>query len=189
MAEEIEHEVDYDRVAASPMQAVEGAPEERSLLDTLRAAKEEAEAQETVDIKLPGFEKSSIRLYARYRMLEGKEIDERGRKIRREFKKEFDRQLYGSIDLMIAACEGIFYRTDEDDEPQQLTIGGSPVTGYTPALAEAFGVAIDDRHPARSIVLGMFNNNDVAIGAHNLRLSLWMADTSTDVDQALLGNP
>lgn len=167
--------------------AASGLPEEGSLLDQLRQARQEAAKSTQVDIRLPGYDNSPIKLFARYRLLNGKEIDEQARKSQKEFKLAYERNLYGSIDLLAKACVGFFY-DDGEGEKKPLTLGGHHITGYNEQLADAFKISIDPNHPVRSIVLGMFDNNDVALGAHNVRLTMWMSDTSIDVDQGLLGN-
>jgi hypothetical protein len=165
-----------------------GLPDEGSLLDSLSEEREEVAANREVDIAIPGYRR--VRLYARYRLLDGPEISAIGQKIVKEFRKSrYNQALYGSIDAFLAACVGIYYEEEEGGERGQLTVNGVPVTGYTLELARGLKLEdrIDPQNPARSIVLLVFGGNEVAIQAHNLKLGRWMTDTSVDVDEEFLG--
>lgn len=163
-----------------------GLSDEGSLLDALAQERQDAIEKRECDLPVAGF--SQIKLYARYRLLEGIELGRIGQKVTKEFKTTYDRNLYGSIDVIIAACEGFFVDVAGDGTLQPLTHGGVPVTGYNSELAAAlrFTDSIDAKYPARSIVLALFGGNEVALVQHNMVLGRWMGNTSLDVNQAFL---
>jgi len=169
--------------------AAGGQDEESSLLDALARQHEELASTRETDIPLPNYGKSGITLYVRYRLLDGSELEQIGRKILSQFSKRqnYERQLYSAIDAMIAACQG-FYVDKGDGEKQQLTLGGEPITGYDARLATAlrFADKLDPRSPARSCVINFFGNNIVSLQQHNIVLGRWMGNTTTDVTQELL---
>jgi hypothetical protein len=78
---------------------------------------------------------------------------------------------------------------DAGEGIQPLTYKGEHITAYDARLAEAFKLTIDPNHPVRSIVLAFFNNNEVALANHNMRLGRWMSDAGVDVNEDFLGNP
>jgi hypothetical protein len=162
----------------------------QSLLDVLQQRRKEQQEHTEVYISISGYDKPPIILAACYRLLEGKEIDEIGRKVTSGTKDRWQRQVFAAIDTFIAACTGFYY----DDEPDKtlseeerwkpLTLNGVHVNGYTTELARALQF---EASTAREVAFGLFAGNDVAIMQHNVRLSLWMGDTSRDVNQDFLG--
>jgi hypothetical protein len=165
-----------------------GSDAPNTLLDQLAAKRKEiSETRETM-VPIPGFDKDPPLLLAKYRLLEGPELDRIGTQVRRQVKGRWERQITAAIDTFVAACEGIYVDKGDGSGPQPLTLDGVPITGYTEELARALQFADQLPNPptARSIVLGLFTNNDVAISTHAMVLSRWFADTSVDVSQELL---
>jgi len=159
-----------------------------TLLDQLASKRKEiADIRETF-VPIPGYDKEPPLLLAKYRLLEGPELDRIGSRVRRDVKGRWDRQITAAIDTFIAACEGIYVDTGDGAGPRPLTLNGEPITGYTEELAQALKFASELPSPAtaRSVVLGLFTNNDVAISSHAMVLSRWFADTSIDVSQEML---
>jgi hypothetical protein len=138
-------------------------------------------------IPLVGFEKAGLRV--KYRMPEsGKELDGIARKVIREHKDTFSRNLYTAIDTMIILCEGLFVLPVADleldgqpEEPQPLDPdnSGEPAR-YDEKLAEIMGFS--DTSTAREVVRKLFGGNDMAIIAHAEKLSRWLANTKADLN-------
>jgi hypothetical protein len=159
--------------------------EDASLLDALADQRNVLSETRETFIPIQGYEGSGMTLYAQYRLVDGDELSKIGRRITQQFgrKQVYERNLYASLDTMIAACTGIFIDRG-DGEKIQLKHNGMPINGYTQELAEAlrFADEIDPRQPARSVLLGIFGNNIVAIQQHSVWLGRWMGDTSADVN-------
>lgn len=157
-----------------------------SLLDALAAQRDEIANVTEVFIPIPGYEASGMTLMARYRLMSGEDIEQIGRKVLREFKKNqrYERNLYATIDMMVEACTGIF--VERSGERIQLKNHEVEIEGYDENLAEALKF---EGPNARRCVIGVFGNNIVAIQSHSVLLGRWMADTSTDVlSEMLEGN-
>lgn len=173
-----------------------GLPEQNgSLLDALAQQRDDLATNRDVFLGIPGYERPEMTLIAKYRLLDGEEISRIGTRVQRQFSKKqfYERNLFAAIDIMIAACEGLYVEMP-DGGKIQLENGGTKIVGYNQDLAEAlrFTDEIDAQQPARSVVLGLFANNIVAIQQHSILLGRWMGDTSSDVTINFLegeGNP
>lgn len=169
-----------------------GSPQttEQSLWDQLAQAREEsAQARETF-IAIPGYK--GIDLLARYRLLEGHEIEKiarrsMGKKKQRQAGSMWDRNLSAAMDTMAEACTGIYYQREGDEEPQALAFGDEPIFGFgDPGLVT--GLRLDPSlDTVRKVILAMFGGNDLAISDHAIRLNRWFTDTNIDVDEDFLG--
>ena len=62
---------------------------------------------------------------------------------------------------------------------------GIEIRGYNPDLAAA--LELQGTETARQVVFAVFANNEAAIMQHNVKLSLWMSNTSRKVDDDFLG--
>lgn len=148
-------------------------------MDVLREKRAEAAKRQTIDLSVGGYDGA---LVARYRLLdplkEGKEIGER---VRRQFKGDEDAQLfYANADTLIEACVGLYLRDDNGElEPIDPEGLGEPVK-YDHRLAAGLGIDVDDKQPARSVLLGIFNGNKVALNVHALQFTRWMGDPTGD---------
>jgi hypothetical protein len=172
-----------EQVIGPEMVQPEEAPD--SLLESLRARrKEQVESNETF-ITLPGYDKRPPYLKAQYRLLEGKEVDIIARKVMAETKDSWQRQILTAVDAFIAACTGLYYDEDDGKGNQPMTYRGETIMGYGPDLAAA--LEIEGAETARACVFGVFADNDMAIMQHNVKLSLWMSDTTRKVDGDFLG--
>jgi len=179
----------------TPQATDTGEPEEagnpivQTMMDQLRQERA-SEATDHADIDVPGF---SGKLVARYGVIDGKQLAMIGKRVQRQFKADDERQLYGSVDVLVAACEGLYFKTTDDQlipiDPDLPPHGVDPMQGNAatyshPGLGTYFGFAGGD---ARTNVFGLFKNNDMAIVGHSILLQRWMADTSKGVDEAWLG--
>jgi hypothetical protein len=171
-------------VEISEQMASGGASNNASLLDALAARRDEIAVNNEIYLPIPGYDVSGITLLARYRLLSGEELEGIGRKVVKQYSKSqrYERTLYGSIDVMVNACTGIFY--EMDGQRKQLTTNdGTPIDGFDENLAEALQFEADT---ARQCVLGVFCGNVVSLQTHNLMLGRWMSDTSIDVMSEML---
>jgi hypothetical protein len=154
--------------------------DEGTLFDNLVGRRQELANQRETLIPIPGYE--DPQLLVQYKLVPGDELNKIGRK-NNKVKDPYMRGLYNAMDVMIRSCSGIFVQNGTGD-PEQLTADGDPVEGFTPAFASK--MKIEDNGSARNVILGLFNNNDIAIGQHSFRLQRWMGDTSLSVDEDLL---
>lgn len=167
-----------------PLVDTEEQPE--TLLDQLAAKRKEISENKETFLPVPGYDKEPPLLLIKYRLLDGPDLAKIGQRVRKQFKGQWDRQLFGAIDTFIAACLGIYVDLG-DGNPKPLTVKGEPVTGFTRDLAEGmeFADELADADVHRNVVIGLFAKNDVAISQHNYLLSRWMADTSIDVSSEM----
>ena len=158
----------------------------QSLLEGLRQKNRDLQNKETY-INIPGYDDAPPIMKAKYRLLEGKEIDDIMTKVMKEVKGNWDRQVLSAVDMFIAACEGMFVDIgDGAEEPYQMkTNEGTEILGYNPDLAAA--LELQGTETARQVVFAVFANNEAAIMQHNVKLSLWMSNTSRKVDDDFLG--
>src|SRR5438105_575959 len=120
----VEGEEPEEELAATP------TDEERSLLDSLRKQREVlAETRETF-ISIPGYEDSGLELLARYRLVNGPELEKLDRKTETREKRRgragsrWATNLGGALDTMALACNGVFIQGEGDETPRPLTVGG-----------------------------------------------------------------
>lgn len=157
-----------------------------SVVDLLRRKREEVADAKTVDIAVPGYNNSPPILLIRYHLIDGPTMDRIGRKIMRQTKDKWSRQVFAAIDTMIEAIEGFYVDMQDGSEVRPLTLHGDPVTTFGPELQEVLQL---EAQTARETVQELFNHNDVALASHNVQLSRWMGNTTGEVDEEFLGNP
>ena len=161
-----------------------------SMLDKLREEYQKHAEQETIDLDVPGWDGM---LVARYKLLDGAALGNIGDKVNRQFKKTHERNLYATIDSILQANEGMYFRNPEDAEdltpidPDPVNRGFA-VTYSDPALLDAIGVPRTEVSSARDTVRMVFKGNEVAIIRHGAKLALWMGDTTKDVNEGFLGD-
>lgn len=189
-----EHETDHEPVeeegeARPLLEITDPEPEPNSLFDQLAQKRQRAvESKDGSFIPVPGYDKEPPVLLAKYRLLEGKEVDAIGRKVVDEVKGRWNRQVLAAVDTMIESCDGLYIDLGDGEDPQPLTLGGAPIPGFNRELAVAMKFE-GELHSgtAREVVFALFVNNEVAIMEHSVRLSRWMGNTTRRVDEELLG--
>jgi hypothetical protein len=155
-----------------------------NVLDLLKEQREQVRQNTEVTIPLPGYDQEPPILLARYRLLEGPELERIASKVERETKPRWNRVVLSSVDTFIAACTGMYVDINGDGNPVPMTLGGEPIPGYNDDLAQALGFKTQN---AREVVFGVFASNEMAIVEHNAKLSRWMGNTARRVDQGFLG--
>lgn len=160
------------------------ADEGNSVVDLLKQDLKEISTQKNVYIRVPGFERSGLQV--KYRLPEnGQEIGDIGKKIERQHKEVFARNLYTAMDTMIVLCDGLFVQPDGIDEPVMLDYEetGTPCR-FDDRLAAYLGMNGDPHDlTARSIVRKLFDDREFAIINHAEKLSRWLVDASADVNR------
>ena len=159
----------------------EGGGISQSLLDTFQAELDEIASTKSVMIPVKGYEKTGLQV--RYGMPEnGKHLDQLARRVQREYKDAFSRNLYIAIDTMIDLCEGIYVQPEDVPEPVMLDPHdtGEPCE-FDVTLAELMGMN-GMSGSARQVVRRLFGNNDFAVMAHAEKLSRWLQNTKADLE-------
>jgi hypothetical protein len=152
-----------------------------SYVDLLKQDMQALTEAEEAYIKVPGYEKSGLQV--KYRLPEsGMELDKISRRVNREYKETFQRNLYNAIDMMIYLCEGLYVQPEGEDEPIPFDPEGKghPVY-FDDNLATVLNMNGAEVRP-RNVVKKLFNGNDFAIVNHAERLNRWLMDTSADLE-------
>jgi len=176
------HEEAVDQVARNPLM--------QTMMESLRSERS-ATTPDTADIPIPGYHDLFV---ARYKVVPGRIVADLGRRAQRQFSEEHERNIWATVDLIIAANTGLYYRNFEIEDPEKQLVPLDPnhevgdpaavaVTYSDPDCATLLGV---DTETARDLVYKVFKENDTAIMAHGMMLSRWMADTSKGVDADFL---
>jgi hypothetical protein len=159
-----------------------------SIIDTLRREYAKAAEEQTLDLEVPGWDGL---LVARYHIVDGKQLGMIGDKVTRQHKSTAERNLYATIDSMLLANEGLFFK-DEDGELHDIdpnpTERGFTVTYSDPVLLDVLGIPREQASTAREAVIKAFKGNEIAVMRHGTKLSIWMGDTSKDVNEGFLGD-
>lgn len=158
-----------------------------SIVDLLRADLADIASIEDVYIPVKGYERTGLQI--RYRLPEsGKELDSITRKVFRETKDKYLRNINSIMDTMIALCIGLYVQPEGTDERVELDPNetGSPVR-IGVDLAEILGMSDSTRSTARQVIRKLFDNNDQALFVHGEKLSRWVGDTKTDVENDFFG--
>lgn len=151
--------------------AAEEAGEVQSVLDRVRARRNEGDDVLTIDI--PSWDGG---LRAKYRVLDKDDIDKMVRRIRaRQSGQGKQSGLDADLDFLIKACIGIEAYDVENDETETLT------NGYTKSLIHLLGKD-DEMNHERQLVAYLFKGNTIAIAAHGMKVARWMQDTSKPVE-------
>jgi hypothetical protein len=161
---------------------VEGfSPGAASIADLLKQDYNEIAEIEEVYIKVKGYDKSGLQV--KYRLPEsGKELDDISRKVNREYKDTYSRNLFTAIDTMIYLCEGLYVQPEGVEAPVMLDPQetGMPCR-FDERLAVLIGMnGVESR--ARAVVRKLFNNNDLMVVGHAERLSRWLTDTKANLE-------
>jgi hypothetical protein len=149
----------------------------QSVVGRLRERRVELAQGRTKLMEVPGFNGDLI---AEYRALTWQELQDVGKRVRKEFTTEGDRILYGAVDMLIAACTQILINVNGKMKP--LSEEELPIR-FDGELAEALGFKAST---AREALQGAFNN-DLAIVSTAMSLTQWMEGERQEVDQTLMG--
>jgi hypothetical protein len=147
------------------------------VLDSLRQQRAELTENTTTLISIPGYERPV--LLAQYRLMDGVELNKIARKVQKQSRDQWQRQIFAATDVLIAGCTGFYVDKNDGEGPQPLTVNGDPVDGYSPPLAEGLGF---NATTAREVLFGVFTNNELAIAAHSMRYQRWLGNTNAEVD-------
>jgi hypothetical protein len=153
---------------------------EHSLFDMLKQEVQELTESKEVFIPVAGYERTGLAI--KYHLPDsGKELDIIGRKVMRDYKDQFSRNLYIGIDSMIYLCSGLYVKPPEVDEYVELDpeMIGEPVQ-FDRRMAE-FLEMDPERSNARAVVKRIFGGNDMAVISHAEKLNRWLLNTQTDL--------
>jgi hypothetical protein len=149
-----------------------------SMMDSLRRKHQELTEGVTIDIPIPGYNGA---LVARYRVLDVKEeLGKINAKVRHEFRSLGEIALYATIDVLIAACEGMYYNDGDKLRPLSESFGDDVPVRYDDRLAEFLALDLSEASGsyARETVRQTFGENEPALIEHGRQLNVWMTDTS-----------
>jgi hypothetical protein len=168
--------------ALPELKAVVEEDKGNSVLDLLKQDHDEIAASSEVFIRVVGYDKSGLQV--KYRLPESGELATIGKKIERQHKDMFARNLYIAMDTMIALCEGIYVQPEGVEEPVGLDFeeSGEPC-GFDERLAVHLGMDGETSITARDVVRRVFDNRDFAIISHAEKLNRWLVDAKADVDK------
>ncbi len=162
-------------------EAVKSAFGDSSIYDLLKQEAQELADAKEVFIRLNGYEKTGLQVC--YRLPEsGKELDSIARRVGKESKEMFHRNLYTSIDTMAWLCNGLYVQPEGVEKPVMLDPQdvGSPVH-FDSRLAELLGMDNPEGMSARSVIRRLFASNDLAILDHAMLLNRWLQNTKADL--------
>lgn len=162
-----------------------GEKSSESLFDNLREKRTELGKNQTIILPIPGYDNDPPVLMAKYRLMTGKELEDIAQRVSRQTKDRSQRQILAAVDTFINCCEGIYVDLEDGEGPKPLSnLQDQPIRGYNQDLADTLQFPAEN---ARQVVFGIFADNDIAIMQHNVRLGLWMSNTSRKVDDDFLG--
>jgi hypothetical protein len=149
----------------------------KDVLGSLRQQRAELTEQTSKMIAIQGYENPI--LLAEYRLIDGTELSRISRKVSKQSRDQWQRNIFAAMDTLIAGCTGFFVDLNQGEGPIPLTLNGNHITGYTPELATALGF---EASTARLVVSEVFANNELAIAAHSMRYQRWLGNTNAEVD-------
>ena len=156
-----------------------------SIFENLRDKRTELGKNQTIILTIPGYDNEPPVLMAKYRLMTGKELDDIANRVSRETKDRSQRQTLAAVDTFITCCEGIYYDMMDGEGPIPFpSLNDMPVMGFNQDLADALQFPAET---SRQVVFGIFADNDIAIMQHNVRLGMWMSNTSRKMDEDFLG--
>jgi hypothetical protein len=163
----------------------EGAPAEigHSVVDLLKQDLREVSTTREVYIRIPGFEKSGLQ--AKYRLPEPGELAAITRKVERNHKDTWERNLYGAMDTIIALCDGLYVQPEGVEQPVMLDYENTGIPcRFDHRLAEYIGLSNGAEPPTARIVLKkLFKDRELAVINHGEKLSRWLVDANADVNR------
>jgi len=158
-----------------------------SLVDLIKAEQRELEEVRDVYIAVKGYERSG--LHIRYfRPHNGKVLDDIARRVAREHKDQYNRNLFTSVDTMIELCQGFYVQTPETgDEYVELDphMNGYPIK-FDSALAEVIGG--EGLNDSRAVLFALFGDNEFMVLTHMEKLNRWLMNAKADVTTEIWQN-
>jgi hypothetical protein len=159
------------------------APEPNSPLARLREIREEFQADNDVELELPGYRGELLGVYKPLPWEMIRQIALRAERNRRAP----DIEVTVAADGLLNACVGFVYR-DQDGTKKPLTYGGQEITGYNTLLRDA--LTLTDKHgikpeTAREIVRAMFPD-DMALVSHYGALMDWQAERDESDEERIM---
>jgi hypothetical protein len=153
---------------------------EASIVDLLKEDLKELGETKEAYIPVKGFGRAGLQIC--YHLPDrGKELDDLARKVQREMKDSYSRNLYIAIDTMIHLCSGIYVQPEGVEQPVMLDPEN---TGYPclfdERLAELLGME-GEVSSARQVLRKLFGGNEMAIIAHAEKLNRWLQNTKADL--------
>lgn len=150
-----------------------------SVLDLFNQEFKELADNKEAFIPVAGYGRTGLQV--KYHLPEsGKELDDIARKVQRETKENYYRNLFIATDTMIHLCSGLYVQPEDTPEPVMLDPGD---TGYPcmfdSRLGEMVGSPIESG--ARGALRKLFGNNDLAILSHAEKLNRWLQNTKADL--------
>ena len=167
----------------------ENSFKEESVADRLRKARQVAAEQQWIDLNIPGY---NGELFCRYRLLDGKDLKSIADHVRQTIRDPDEQALAAGCDVLIRACEEFWVRDNGEEIPVKELLDPPrpdfPVQ-YDTYLAEFLGYkdTLPDPPTRRSVVLGLFGGNEIALAAHNADLTRWTMGKGSEVDMGLGG--
>jgi hypothetical protein len=157
-----------------------------SLVERLRQQRREIAEEHVIELDIPGYGGD---LFARYRLLDSKEIDNITTRAGRQYRDKGERLIAQICDTLILSCEEFFYRDNGKEIPVRThhSVNSEVPVRYDRNLAAFMGFEEELPEPAtaRSVVLGVFGGNDIAAAAHNAQLAQWMMRMGREIDLEL----
>lgn len=155
-----------------------------SLLDQLAARRQEIVSEISKAFPLPGY---NDKIWARYQLLDGKEI---GRITTHVFKttgKDDDRGLLIACRILAQACVEILTSVTGDETGLMSvaeTLGEEAPVRYDSRLAKALGF---EANTTVGVVMGVFGNRDLRVIGHAGDVQRWMGIDNRAALEELLG--
>ena len=158
-----------------------------SLKERMAQRREEILKNRFYDQDLPGYDGM---VYGRYRLLDGEKLNQIAENVIRTIKAEqkAERGLAAAIDTLSASLIEIRVRDEGRDTSLAEHLGEDSPVRFDKKLAEFmdFSDSLGDTPRVRDIVREVFLNNEVALMAHNQRLSRWMMSNGVDIQSELM---
>lgn len=162
----------------------ESANGPQSLMEQLRARREEVASTKETFIPVPGYEE--VGLQVQYRLMDRPEVEKIGRKLRKQGVKDRGQfQMLALVDVIIAATEGFYVQIGGHTAPLTYGDDGPHITRWE-KLAEFLGYN-GDGQTARDALYWCFAGNEFAVGNHGITLNRWFGNTGSEVDAEFLG--
>lgn len=165
---------------------IESKPGGSSVMDLLRHRRQLRAQEITHDIDIPGYGGD---LFARYHLIDGKQLNAIASRIQKTERDPAGRNLLASVDVMVAACDGLYARDRGVERGLHEILGEETPVRYDVRLAQFLGFEgeLGDAPTARGVVLALFNGNDLAVMSHSSRLQRWTMGAENELDEEFLG--